>query len=245
MSAYSKARVKLVNCDGASRWKCCSDHGAESETRSQWRIWRGEAGSGVGEAIRGCRLAADGDDRGQARNLTQDSIVKPTDSDFGAARRYEHVVFWPTIDATGSGTTGTDIPVHAFEDWPDNDMVGEIPFLKERLKWKNPKILGGIVSPGNAKPDFVMYSDADDELPPINAIDMNIRDLLPGYEIGKVSSLRRGLPIRGACVLMYKPTKSTTTFIGGGSASRTDSSLPPERDRLRGTKVESFPPAAA
>jgi len=96
-------------------------------------------------------------------------------------------------------------------------------FLRQKFKWTNLEILGGIESRMAAKPDVVMYFDADDEESPINNIAARIENLLPDYELSKVSP--RAGPIRGVCVLVY-PSPMKSTFGGMGSPEFV-ASMPP------------------
>ena len=69
-----------------------------------------------------------------------------------------------------------------------------------------------------------MYFDADDQVSPINEIAQSIEELLPSYELEKVAQDRKG-PIRGVCVLEYKPT---TSIIEGNNVI----GLPPVGSQL-------------
>ena len=47
------------------------------------------------------------------------------------------------------------------KDWP-SDYNRETQFLRRNLKWTDPQILGGVEGPGDAKPNYMMYYDAND-----------------------------------------------------------------------------------
>lgn len=130
------------------------------------------------------------------RNLSTKNIVLSTDTTFEKDVSYNHVLFWPSINNL--------IPVQALPDWPQIKHEEDL-FLVNHLKWKNPKVAGGITSEGNEKPDFVIHFDADDDESPLNDVAQAAIDLLPEYEIGKVPELRNGKKLRGACVLVYSP----------------------------------------
>jgi hypothetical protein len=112
--------------------------------------------------------------------LTTKNIIQSTDTSFKEDASYNHVLLWPSINNA--------IPAQAFPDWPEI-KTEEGTFLMNNLKWKNPKIAGGITSEGNEKPDFVIYFDAVDEESPLNNVAQAAIDLLPVYEIGKVPEL--------------------------------------------------------
>jgi hypothetical protein len=139
------------------------------------------------------------------RNLTTKNIIQSTDTSFKKDSSYNHVLFWPSINNA--------IPVQAFPDWPDIKKE-EDAFLMNHLKWKNPKVAGGVTSEGNEKPDFVIYFDADDEESPLNDVAQAAIDLLPAYEIGKVPELVNGKKLRGACILVYSPLISGLVHNG-------------------------------
>eukprot|EP00485_Elphidium_margaritaceum_P006112 CAMPEP_0202703138 /NCGR_PEP_ID=MMETSP1385-20130828/16019_1 /ASSEMBLY_ACC=CAM_ASM_000861 /TAXON_ID=933848 /ORGANISM="Elphidium margaritaceum" /LENGTH=260 /DNA_ID=CAMNT_0049360931 /DNA_START=32 /DNA_END=814 /DNA_ORIENTATION=- len=147
-------------------------------------------------------------------NLT---IMKPS-----TVRRFQHAAFWSKVDGK--------IPMCTFDDWPSNwSESEERRFLRKTLRWKDPQILGGIESEGVAKPNFMMYFDAGDDLSPINEAAASIENLLPGYELGKISGSRIG-PIRGICVLVYSPTMSSLTSSFGPAP--TGVIISDSRDRL-------------
>ena len=158
-------------------------------------------------------------------NLSQESVIGPTDSAFRQAQRYQHVCFWPRVEqgSTGSQNSGgaarskSAIPVHAFNDWPSAEYE-ETTFLRTVLRWSNPQLYSGIESRDVSKPDFVMYFDADDVDSPVNTTAVDIMKLLPSYELSKMPRDFQGRSPRGACVLIYSPMMSmmSSSFGGGG-----------------------------
>ena len=142
-------------------------------------------------------------------NITQDSITKPSDPDFAGARRYQHVVFWPRVDSRRASA----IPVHAFPDWSPRSKHD---FLRRRLGYVNIQSFSGVENRGSAKPDFILYFDAADDVSPINHTAAAIKSNLPGYEIGKVDREYQNKTPRGPCVLVYSPMSSTTFYGGKG-----------------------------
>ena len=139
-------------------------------------------------------------------NLTQESIITPEDSKFSGDRKYMCAAFWPRVPSCDT------IPIQSFDDWPAHED-DEIPYLKRRLKWRNPQIYGGLESQGVAKPDFMLYFDASDETSAKNDVAQKMINLLPGYEKSKLGPYAKQ-PLRGVCVLIYSPMVSTTTSYG-------------------------------
>lgn len=137
-------------------------------------------------------------------NLSQESVVKPKDAGF-QERKHQIAAFWPT-------KFGNDIPIQGFVDWP-TDWEEEKQYLKEKFQWTKPTLLSGIENAGSAKPEFQMYFDAGDKESPHNAVAQAIMNLLPIYELGKIGDAANST-LRGVCVLVYSPMKSTITNFG-------------------------------
>lgn len=133
-------------------------------------------------------------------NLTQDGITTDKDASF-REQKHQIMAFWPAVD-------GKEIPVQGFDDWPE-DWIEEKAYLKRTLNMKKPTIVSGIENEGSAKPDFQMYFDGGDDESPENKVAQAFGKLLPGYEWAKVNPSFRGKPIRGVCILVYSPMKST------------------------------------
>ena len=112
-------------------------------------------------------------------NITQDSIVQPSDPEFTKSRLYQHVVFWPRPNGVDS------IPVHSFTDWPGRGQ-SKVEYLRRQLGYTDPQRFTGVKGPGSAKPDFILYFDAADETSPINHTALSIKRNLPSFEIIKV-----------------------------------------------------------
>ena len=123
--------------------------------------------------------------------------------------------FWPAMALGGEENTRvTDIPLMTLEGWPPaiyrkdgwpaDDHTFKRDYLRARFSWSEPKCLGGVTSRGQAKPDFVMYYDADDVISPVNIIAERIAALMPYWEHAKVPAPPSGY--RGVCILEYAPT---------------------------------------
>ena len=132
-------------------------------------------------------------------NITQDSIVQPSDPGFASARLYQHVVFWPRPDGVDS------IPVHSFPDWPGRGQ-SKVEYLRRKLGYTDLQRFTGVEGPGSAKPDFILFFDAADETSPVNRTALSIKMNLPSYEINKVPRNVQNKAPRGPCVLSYCPT---------------------------------------
>lgn len=142
-------------------------------------------------------------------NFTQEGLELPTQAEF-RSKKYQHCVVWPVAGDRSQSSLPVpiqDIPVSAFSDWPANDQ-DEIPFLKSKLAWKNPCILGGLTERGKAKPTFMMYYDAQDTRSQPNIVAQGMQGLLPCYEREKVRLPRDGM--RGVVVLVYSPMTSVS-----------------------------------
>ena len=72
------------------------------------------------------------------------------------AQKHEVGIFWPK--ASSSQRESIVCPI---KDWP-SDYNRETQFLRRNLKWTDPQILGGVEGPGDAKPNYMMYYDAND-----------------------------------------------------------------------------------
>ena len=113
------------------------------------------------------------------------------------------------------GIAESDIKVNVWEDWPDNH-VEDTRFLRNTLHWANPQCLGGVTSEFSAKPNFMMYFDADDGISHINIIAEAIANLLPDYELVKVKKPVGDGRYRGVCIIVHSPMKITHRFGGVG-----------------------------
>ena len=160
-------------------------------------------------------------------NLTQANVIVPSNPDFKYAAHYQHIAFWPRIDGTDT------IPVHAFKDWPTSDsQVEEEAFLKRRLGWDSPRIVGGVESRGTAKPDFMVYFDENDDVSPVNQAAWLTKKNLPAYEIQKLPRRCQSMKPRGVCVLIYSPLTSML-FSSNSPGEMVSSSLSgPENRRF-------------
>lgn len=69
---------------------------------------------------------------------------------------HEHLLLWPTV----ANQTRKSL-VQVFPDWPSHSFK-EMNFIKRKLEWKSLKVLCRVTCTGNAKPDFVMYFDAEE-----------------------------------------------------------------------------------
>ena len=122
--------------------------------------------------------------------------------------KHEVMMFWPTAD-NYRVKKAEEIIVNPIENWPTQWTL-EREFLKTKLGWTAPDILGGITSQGQAKPDFQMYYDAKDITSPKNVVAKCIASLLPEYEVQKVQAPQDGF--RGACILVYSPMNCNGVF---------------------------------
>ena len=156
----------------------------------------------------------------KAANLSKQGIIQRDHADFSNRRVYQHAIFWPALQEN------TIIPVHAFEDWPAENYHVRNQLLMTRLQWENVASLGGVTSRGASKPDFMLYWDGNDTVSPVNVVGETIKALLPKFQLSK--EIKSESTIRGACVLVYSPTKTTFTSFGGGGG------FPPD-----GTQVTS------
>ena len=156
-------------------------------------------------------------------NVTTEAVVTPSDAGFRKDRIHKNVAFWPSVRRgdcnSGPATAGgaemsvEDIAVQGFDDWPD-DWNEEERYLIDRWGWKEPKLLSGIENNGCAKPDFQMYFDVADRNSTINDIANAIANNVPNYEHQKIGLAAKRNPIRGVCILLYSPTKSTIFSSG-------------------------------
>ena len=132
--------------------------------------------------------------------------------------------FWPAVALGGEESARVlDMPVMTMDDWPPaiyyedgwpaDDYADKRDYLQERFSWSEPKCLGGVTSRGQAKPDFVMYYDADDVISPVNMTAERIAALMPSWEHGKVPAPPSGY--RGLCILEYAPTIRQTFGSAG------------------------------
>ena len=163
-------------------------------------------------------------------NLTIEAIVTPSDEGFRKDRIHKNFAFWPSVrgdcnsgpttaaagTAAGTKMSVEDIAVQGFDDWPD-DWTEEERYLIDRWGWKEPKLLSGIENNGCAKPDFQMYFDVADRESTINDIANAIANNVPDYEHQKIDMAAKRNTIRGVCILLYSPTKSTIFSSGFGA----------------------------
>ena len=149
------------------------------------------------------------------------------------AQKHEVGIFWPK--ASSSQRESIVCPI---KDWP-SDYNRETQFLRKNLKWTDPQILGGVEGPGDAKPNYMMYYDANDvkSFPNqfANAVSFplstwvpkkifckilvanffpifpspQIAARLPGYEHEKVPSPGGSGDYRGACIIVYSPMNTS------------------------------------
>jgi hypothetical protein len=157
-------------------------------------------------------------------NLTDEGIfVKPTQNEFGSERQYDHIFFWPAI-------INDRIPIQAFPDFPHHTQWhSQDVYIQKILGWKTVDTIGGVEEPGRAEGTFLLLCDSNDETSPINYAAQAIINLLPDYQLNKVPKLRRGQhDIRGACILVYSPMKTT---FGGSHIPRTQT-VEANEDRL-------------
>mmetsp|Transcript_30138 Transcript_30138/g.32463 ORF Transcript_30138/g.32463 Transcript_30138/m.32463 type:complete len:465 (-) Transcript_30138:86-1480(-) len=160
-------------------------------------------------------------------NVTTEAIVTPSDEGFRKDRIHKNVAFWPSVRrgdcnsdpstaAAGTKISVEDIAVQGFDDWPD-DWTEEERYLIDQWGWKEPKLLSGIENNGCAKPDFQMYFDVADRESTTNDIANVIANNVPDYEHQKIGLVAKRNTIRGVCILLYSPTKSTIFSSGFGA----------------------------
>jgi len=75
-----------------------------------------------------------------------------------AAKVHEVALFWPPARSDSRWDTVNVAPIAG---WPE-DFTQETSFMKKHLEWKDPQVLGGLESFGDAKPNYMMYYDAQD-----------------------------------------------------------------------------------
>ena len=145
-------------------------------------------------------------------NLTDQDFVQRNQLEFYHAQNYDHLFFWPQMEDDDRKKI---VPVQAFSNFPNaSDNLGQDEFIKNLLGWDSVDALTGVEEGGMAKPTFLILFDAKDTTSHVNQAAENIRKLLPDYEKAKMPKLRDDQKIRGICVLVYSPMKSTLS--GGG-----------------------------
>jgi len=132
------------------------------------------------------------------------------------AQKHEVGIFWPK--ASSSQRESIVCPI---KDWP-SDYNRETQFLRKNLKWTDPQILGGVEGPGDAKPNYMMYYDANDVKSFPNQFANAIAARLPGYEHDKVPSPGGSGDYRGACIIVYSPMNTSSDYGKGKAKSMND-----------------------
>ena len=153
--------------------------------------------------------------RGNAQLWVKPTNLKPYTFDIEAVG-LTAIACWPMSPPIRAER----IQMQMLRDWPQDDWTTERSYLRKELVWRNPQLLGGITSRGQAKPDFMMYYDAYDCVSPVNTIAEHMASLVPIWELRKASAPTSGY--RGVCVLVYSPTTGSLTgpnFSSGMFAS--------------------------
>jgi len=130
-----------------------------------------------------------------------------------AAKVHEVALFWPPARSDSRWDTVNVAPIAG---WPE-DFTQETSFMKKHLEWKDPQVLGGLESFGDAKPNYMMYYDAQDTDSFVNHFANKMAFQLPPYELMKVPKPEGSGDYRGACIIVYSPMMS----ISGSSNSPT------------------------
>lgn len=119
---------------------------------------------------------------------------------------HEVALFWPPTASDSSEA----VKVAPIVGWPICWTL-EDKFMKEKLQWSNPQILGGVEGPGDVKPNYMMYYDAGDDQSFVNHFATKIAAQLPAYEHQKVEKPCTG-EYRGACIIVYSPMNTSPDY---------------------------------